>query len=139
VLFEHLPGEAQYQPAIRDQHVLPPSVRFKEILILFVQPAINLDGKFEVWECDVDVVDAAFEEYGEVCLPTSEPCGAENAVSETLRSGAERDIDRIGALERGKVDGSQRGRRITQASTLDDQLDRNVTAAEDSPSDSPAS
>jgi hypothetical protein len=49
---------------------------------------------------------------------------------QSCRSGAERDIDRVGALERGKVDGSQRGCCIPQASTLDDQLDRNVTAAE---------
>jgi len=46
------------------------------------------------------------------------------------RSGTERDIDRIRAIERGNVDGGQRRCCIPQASTLDDQLGRNVAAAE---------
>ena len=49
---------------------------------------------------------------------------------QSCRSGAERDIDRVGALERGKVDRSQRGRRIAQASALHDQFGRNVASAE---------
>jgi hypothetical protein len=48
VLLEHPPGKAQHPPAIHDQSVLPRSVRFEEILILFVKPAINLNREFEV-------------------------------------------------------------------------------------------
>jgi hypothetical protein len=48
VLFEHPQGKAQHPPAIHDQSVLPRSVRFEEILILFVKPAINLNREFEV-------------------------------------------------------------------------------------------
>jgi hypothetical protein len=84
VVSEHR-GEAQDQPAIRNERVLPPSIRFKEILILFVQPAVNLDGEFEVWEGDVDVVDAALEDHREVCPPTGESRTAQNPVCETLR------------------------------------------------------
>jgi hypothetical protein len=36
VVSEHPPGEAQYQPAIRDERFLPPSIRFKEIFVVFV-------------------------------------------------------------------------------------------------------
>jgi hypothetical protein len=33
---EHPPGEPQYQLAIRDERVLSPSIRFKEIFVVFV-------------------------------------------------------------------------------------------------------
>jgi hypothetical protein len=33
---EHPPGEAQDQPAIRNERVLPQSIRFEEILVVFV-------------------------------------------------------------------------------------------------------
>ena len=63
MLVEHRPGEAQYPPAVRDQPILPPSVRLEQILILLVPAAINLNCEFDAWECDVDVIQAAIEEH----------------------------------------------------------------------------
>jgi hypothetical protein len=67
-----------------DQSVLPPAVRFEEVLILFVKPAINLNREFQVRECDVDVVEAALQNHRKVRLPASDPRPAENPVGETL-------------------------------------------------------
>jgi hypothetical protein len=55
-----------------DQSVLPPAVRFEEVLILFVKPAINLNREFQVRECDVDVVEAALQNHRKVRLPASD-------------------------------------------------------------------
>jgi hypothetical protein len=67
-----------------DQSVLPPSVRFEEVLILFVKPAIDLNREFEVRECNVDEIAAALQRHREVRLPGSDPRPAENPVGETL-------------------------------------------------------
>jgi hypothetical protein len=84
MLVEHLPRKAQHPPAIRDQSVLSPSVRLEEIVIFLVQPAINLDCEFYMWERDVDVIAAALEKHGKVGLPTGEPCRPKNPVGEAL-------------------------------------------------------
>jgi hypothetical protein len=72
MVFQHVPREPQHPPPVGHKRILPPPVGLKQVFVLLVQPAVDLDRHLEPKKPDVDVVEPATEKHGNVRLPAAD-------------------------------------------------------------------